>query len=51
MTTGASLMYTQSFNEFKDLLRKARNKKKEKETPVDDTGQNKTAVKKDDESD
>jgi len=48
MTTGASLMYTQSFNEFKDLLRNARSKKKEKETPVDDTGQNKTATKKKD---
>lgn len=58
MTTGASLMYTQSFNEFKDLLRGARGKgKKQQESPVeekekdspeeDSTEQNKAATKKD----
>src|SRR5690349_17700364 len=55
MTTGASLMYTQSFNEFKDLIRNARDKRrKEKEAEEkekgegNETGQNKEAVKKDD---
>jgi hypothetical protein len=54
MTTGASLMYTQSFNEFKDLIRNARDKRRkekeqeEKEGDDNETGQNKEAVKKED---
>lgn len=56
MTTGASLMYTQSFNEFKDLIRKAREKRrrqKESEEKDDteegnETGLNKEGIKKED---
>ena len=54
MTTGASLMYTQSFNEFKDLIRNARdkrrkqNEKENKEEEENETGKNKEAVIKED---
>ncbi|MBL7856223.1 MAG: translocation/assembly module TamB [Cyclobacteriaceae bacterium] len=46
LTTGASLMYTQSFNEFKDLLKKARDKQR-KSKPVS-TGTNGEAIKEED---
>jgi hypothetical protein len=50
MTTGASLMYTQSFNEFRDLIRGARDRrrKEQEEEKENETRLNKEATKKED---
>lgn len=45
-TTGVSLLYTQSFNEVKDLLRSARNRRKREQEALLNT--NKEATKEDD---
>lgn len=46
ITTGVSLLYTQSFNELKDLLKSSRNKNKNKK-PEEDLKQNEEALKED----
>ena len=46
-TTGVSLLYTQSFNEVKDLLRSARNRKR-REQQENLLNTNKEAIKEDD---
>jgi len=45
ITTGVSLLYTESFNELKDLLKSSRDKNRRK--PSEETKQNENAVKED----
>ena len=45
LTTGASLLYTQSFNEIKDIFRSSRERKKSEPTEIDP---NVEALKEDD---
>lgn len=47
ITTGVSLLYTQSFNEFRDLLKSSRNKNRSKKKPESPAEPNQAAIKED----